>query len=303
MHGSLAQEIEGRRWAKKRSYKQTSSVSILSYYNTSDKFNNRIYRLGIYGMVLHIMQQAGDVDQRVTKAHDFRTSHLSSATQGYPEIRQFLVPIQKLLVIEVEAVAERMLEEKTHGFDKILTCYSITERKIIHTKTNRFARKYLLPCRHIFHLDGEVKIFTSDRWQKYLSMFEESDLEVYETMRHVFDEEEGKQSVNIIRTRSVLQLRELEEGLRQQLYVVHEIMEENVIAVSEHQETVENLMSHVCKPSPLSRIFYLKKLPRNMAAMGIVISLNKCESFVFRKINALLGLLSVVSLCRSRCEA
>jgi hypothetical protein len=93
----------------------------------------------------------------------------------------------------------------------------------MHTKTNRFARKHLLPCRHIFHLDREVKILTSDRWQKYLSVFEESGFEVYETMGHVFVEGEEKQSVDTIRTRSVLQLRELEEGLRQPLYAVHEI--------------------------------------------------------------------------------
>jgi hypothetical protein len=54
-------------------------------------------------------------------------------------------------------------------------------------------------------------------------------------------------------------------------------MEENTAAVSDHQETIKNWMSHVCKPSPLSRIFYLKKLSRNMPAMKIVISLNKCE--------------------------
>jgi hypothetical protein len=31
-----------------------------------------------------------------------------------PEIRQFPAPIQTLIVIELEAVAERIAEEKTH---------------------------------------------------------------------------------------------------------------------------------------------------------------------------------------------
>jgi hypothetical protein len=52
-----------------------------------------------------------------------------------------------------------------------------------------------------------------------------------------------------------LQLQELEEGLRQQLYTLHEIMEENGTAVNEHQETIENWMSHVCKTiAPLKKI-------------------------------------------------
>jgi hypothetical protein len=86
-------------------------------------------------------------------------------------------------------------------------------------------------------------------------MFEGSGFEVYETIGHVFVEEEQIQSVDTIRTRSVLQLRKLEEGLRQQLYAVHEIMEENITAVSEHQETIENWMSHVCETiAPLTDI-------------------------------------------------
>jgi hypothetical protein len=75
-------------------------------------------------MILH-MQQAEDVDQRVTKAHnDFRTSHLYIATPDYPEIGQFPAPIQTLIAIEAEAVAERIARGKdTYGFDENLTCY------------------------------------------------------------------------------------------------------------------------------------------------------------------------------------
>jgi hypothetical protein len=98
------------------------------YYSTSDKFNNLIiYCLGIYEMILHIMQQAEDVDQKVIKAHNgFRTSHLSIAAQDYPKIGQFPVPIQKLIAIEVETVAERIARGKdTYGFNKNLTFYCL----------------------------------------------------------------------------------------------------------------------------------------------------------------------------------
>jgi hypothetical protein len=75
-------------------------------------------------MVLNIMQQAEDIDQRATKAHnEFRANHLSIATRDYPEIGQFPVPIQKLIANEVEAVAEQIAGGKeTHEFDENLTC-------------------------------------------------------------------------------------------------------------------------------------------------------------------------------------
>ena len=48
-----------------------------------------------------------------------------------------------------------------------------------------------------------------------------------------------------IRVRSVLQLRELEERLRQQLYSIHEIIDETNIETTEHGAIVENWMNLV----------------------------------------------------------
>ena len=55
---------------------------------------------------------------------------------------------------------------------------------------NRFARKYLLLCRHVLQLDVETKALTPERWQLYVSMFSESGFEVYETMGQVMVGEE-----------------------------------------------------------------------------------------------------------------
>jgi len=109
---------------------------------------------------------------------------------------------------------------------------------------NRFARQYFLPCRHIFHLDGETKVLTPERWQTYVSLFDECGFEVYETMGRVYVEVEERQMDNV-RIRSVLQLRELEERLRQQLYTVHDMIEEENIQEDDHRTIVENWMSFV----------------------------------------------------------
>ena len=51
------------------------------------------------------------------------------------------------------------------------------DMKLKHS--NRFARQYLLPCRHIFHLDSETKVLTEDRWHTYVALFEECGFEIY----------------------------------------------------------------------------------------------------------------------------
>jgi len=103
----------------------------------------------------------------------------------------------------------------------------------------------LLPCRHIFHLDLETKVLTEDRWHTYVALFEECGFEVYETMGHVLVEPEERPQVDNVRVRSALQLRELVERLNQQLYAIHDMMEEDRVVEAEHGEIVENWMGFV----------------------------------------------------------
>ena len=128
--------------------------------------------------------------------------------QSVPEIGGFPVPLQKLLAVELEAVEERTLAGRpTPVFEQHLKCNC------------RFARRYFLPCRHIFHLDGEDKVLTPPVWKIYVSLFEGGGFEVYEAMGWV-DVEERPAVQESIKTRSVLELREIEERLWQQLYTV-----------------------------------------------------------------------------------
>ena len=132
---------------------------------------------GIQGIILHIIQQALEVDLRVRKeASAFWTNHLAIHTNHYPDNGIFPVSIRKLLVPESDGVEDCILKgEQISGLNSILDCNCL------------FAWRNLLPCHHIFHFDTEspVKILTSVHWQPYSLSFHESRFEVYETSGHI----------------------------------------------------------------------------------------------------------------------
>ena len=101
---------------------------------------------GIFGMILNIMDAVNDVHNRAVVAKSQFRSRKLACTKQYPEIGQLPVPIQKLLSVELEAVEGRIAKGKEvpTGFDENLQC------------SCKFFSQYLLPCRHIFHLDTEV---------------------------------------------------------------------------------------------------------------------------------------------------
>ncbi|KAF8442591.1 hypothetical protein BGX38DRAFT_1272306 [Terfezia claveryi] len=189
---------------------------------------------GIYGMDLNIIDVAKDVDNHAATAKShFRNRKLAVCTKQYPEIGQLLVPIQKLLAIELDAVADR-IEKATEvpSFDKDLECYC------------KFHRQYLLPCRHIFHLDTEVKVLTTAQWKVYLMMFAECGMEVYKTMGTVWVEEESS-GQNARRMNSVIRVQACVEQLQQQLYTIHESMDQFHLEDTVQDQRVEEWVNHV----------------------------------------------------------
>ena len=106
---------------------------------------------GIYGMILNIMDATGHIHSRAADAKSRFRSRKLVCTKQYPEISELPLPIQKLLSSELDAVEDRVAKAKDvpTGFDENLQCNC------------RFYRQYLLPCRHIFHLDTEVKVLTA----------------------------------------------------------------------------------------------------------------------------------------------
>ena len=81
---------------------------------------------GLYGICMNIIQAARDVDTRAaTAAYHFRQKNLSVCMRGYPKIAGFSLPLQKMLLIELDAVLERIAVGKlalTYE-DDTLMCY------------------------------------------------------------------------------------------------------------------------------------------------------------------------------------
>ncbi|CAB5186668.1 unnamed protein product [Rhizophagus irregularis] len=86
------------------------------------------------------------------------------------EIKKFPFPFQQLIIKEACAVMNRL--EKGKGVPGLasLDCHCL------------FRHRYLLPCKHIFHehMYGN-KLLTSDVWQMFHEIFEESGFEMYES--------------------------------------------------------------------------------------------------------------------------
>ncbi|RHZ68380.1 hypothetical protein Glove_295g19 [Diversispora epigaea] len=103
---------------------------------------------------------------------EFRTKKISVMgvdEEILQEIHKFPFPVQKMLTKEACAVEKRLEKGKSTPNLTSVNCYC------------SFYRRYLLPCRHIFHeqMYGATKLLTSDIWTKFQRIFEESGFEVY----------------------------------------------------------------------------------------------------------------------------
>ena len=183
---------------------------------------------GIYGMILNIMDAAKDVDSREEIARSQFGNRKLAVTKQYLEIGQLPEPVQKLLAVELDAVSDRIAKGKDipSGFDETLRCQC------------KFYRQYLLPSRHIFHLDTELKVLTTTRWEEYLAMFGECGMEVYESMDTVWVEEDNCR-YNAEKTSSMIRVRACVEQLQQQLYSIHELMDQLNLEDTVRSERIE----------------------------------------------------------------
>lgn len=111
-------------------------------------------------------------------AFSFRSKYISVAgldDEILKQIHKFPYPIQKLIVSETAGVMTRIDKGKLPPGLAVSVCHCI------------FFRRYLLPCRHIFHehMYGTTKILTDIVWKKFQDMFEEAGFEVYECSERV----------------------------------------------------------------------------------------------------------------------
>ena len=89
-------------------------------------------------------------------------------------------------------------------------------------------------------------------------------------MGQVMVDEECAPQVDSIRVRSVPQLRELEEMLRQQLYAIHEIIDEARTEAVEHGAIVENRMHLVTSTVEPNRCIARRDSQEGWTAVGIM---------------------------------
>ncbi|KAF8458139.1 hypothetical protein BGX38DRAFT_649404 [Terfezia claveryi] len=110
----------------------------------------------------------------------------------------------------------------------------------------KFHRQYLLPCRHIFHLDTEIKVLTTVQWKAYLMMFEECGMEVYETMGAVWVETDEDSGRNAERANTIGRVRESFKQVQQQLYTAYELMDQlNLDDNTVQSQRMEEWANHV----------------------------------------------------------
>jgi len=77
------------------------------------------------------------------------------------------------------------------GFGRASSLVQLNMPPVARSLNGGIAGQYLPPCRHIFHLDSEVKVLTPMRWEKYVTMFAECGMVVYEVVNTVWVEKEA----------------------------------------------------------------------------------------------------------------
>ena len=148
-------------------------------------------------------------------AFDFRSKKLSVADvddEILVEVHKFPLPIQKMLIGELCAVAKRLEKGKVAPGLTLAKCECL------------FHHKYLLPCKHIFHehMHGTNKLLAGDGWMKFQRMFEESGFEVYESRGLMEVEDVGQTEEEREAERRRVTVNELMERTRDQYWRVEE---------------------------------------------------------------------------------
>jgi hypothetical protein len=107
---------------------------------------------------------------------DFRTKSISEAV-NYPSLLGFPNPVQSLLLDEIRMFEKRLEDGKPMPNHDIPECHC------------QFFRKYMLPCKHLFHRDINGDFLMDDHWTGFRNMFVESGFDVYVTRIEVIEEQ------------------------------------------------------------------------------------------------------------------
>ncbi|GES76067.1 hypothetical protein GLOIN_2v1776807 [Rhizophagus clarus] len=204
-------------WARQHSpllLQVTTTNPLESYHSELKKSTSLKY--GLIGACYKIV--ALDEKKRSDSEYvsfEFRTKNISAIGIDHVilhEIHKFPFPVQQMLVNEFNAVQGRIEKGKPTPGLISLNCNCL------------FFRRFLLPCRHIFHehVYGDIKLLTVDIWEKFQKMFEEAGFEIYMHRELVEIEEPKKTEAEKAAENRRLTINELMERTRDIYWRVEE---------------------------------------------------------------------------------
>lgn len=172
-------------WSRQHSpllLQTTTTSPVESYHAVLKKKGNGAF--GLIGACMTVVTaNEGYYNRALRTRLEFRTKNLTEV-DTYPFLIGFPYPVQLLLIDEIRASEKRVEEGKEIPEFNSPECYC------------QFFRRYLLPCRHIFHRDHNREFLTDDDWKLFRNIFAESGFDVYiSRMRVAVEREEDPREV------------------------------------------------------------------------------------------------------------
>jgi len=155
-------------WSRQHSpllLQTTSTSPVESYHAVLKRIGHATF--GLIGACKKISSADDDYFNRAKRTKlDFRTKSLTEV-ETYPFLAGFPHPVQLLLVDEIRAYEKRIEDGKGMPDHDTPECHC------------QFFRRYLIPCRHLFHRDLNGDFLTDEHWESFRSMFAELGFDVY----------------------------------------------------------------------------------------------------------------------------
>ncbi|KAI9854655.1 MAG: hypothetical protein M1824_000241 [Vezdaea acicularis] len=127
----------------------------------------------------------------------------------WPALRQLLYPVQLLMVQQLRLAKESTDTDDMKPFGEEVTCDCL------------FWRQYQLPCQHIWQQELLYGVLKDSDWKLFTFMFEDSGMEVYESMTKDFIHSDVHGIIGAPEQRK-LKLREVQDSLRSAYYRIEE---------------------------------------------------------------------------------
>jgi hypothetical protein len=169
-------------------------------------------RYSLNGIISVISQCDANYDARAQKQALNWQSKKLSATLDYPWLSGFKYHVQLLLLDEIKAAAELAESGADFRLGENGKCKC------------RFARAYLLPCRHVIYGFEHLGEIEEPDWSTFVELFDESGFDVYVTRTLVEVEDEERPLPRDVEAKHVTN--EALDAVRTRFYEVVELTED-----------------------------------------------------------------------------